>query len=801
MELAEGETLAERIQKGPIPVDDALPIALQIVEGLEAAHEQGIIHRDLKPANVMLSAGGRVKILDFGLAKVWQLEDSDADLTHSPTLTAQMTAAGVLLGTAAYMSPEQARGKAVDRRADIWAFGCVLYDMLTGRRLFEGETVSDVLAGVLRAEPDWEALPPSTPAAIRRLLRRCLHRDPDGRLHDIADARLEIEEARAASAEEPVTVVRQPRGRRTVRAGAFALAGAVLGGLVVWGLLRPTSPPAPPVTRFTISLPEGRRLVGPSNPIALSPDGTILAYVAASDGERRLFVHELAELEARPLAGTEGAGNPFFSPDGRWVGFYAHARLKRASVAGAGVIDLCEVPAFLGGSWGGGSAWLADGRIVFPRGGIEADLMQVSSDGGAAEPLSRPKTGHAHIWPHVLPDQKSLFVTTIDPRESHLAVLSLDTGELQVLLRGGSRPFQAAYLPSGHLVYSQASSLFAATFDLARREVGTAVVALEGVHSEWVPWEYISFFSVSESGSLAYVPGATMDQLELVWVDSGGRAVALSEEPDTFRYLRLSPDGARAAVQIPSQQGSDIWLYDLVRGTRTPLTHQGSNSEPVWTPDGKRVTFFAGAQLCWMRADGIGEVEVLFAPPEDSLPSSWSPDGRVLAFYTIGSATRRDIHGMNLDEERTRFPILVTEFDEHSPMISPDGRWLAYVSDRSGREEVYVQAFPGPGPRHRVSTEGAREPIWSRDGRELYYRSGDRMMVAVVATGTELSVGIPRALFEGRYVMGWGGGQMYDVSPEGERFLMVREPPEAAPTEIRVVLNWVEELKRLVPTE
>jgi len=806
MELAEGETLAERITKGSIPVDQALEVARQIAEGLEAAHEQGIIHRDLKPANVMLSPEGKVKVLDFGLAKAWQPEESDADLTHSPTLTAQMTAAGVLLGTAAYMSPEQARGKPVDKRADIWAFGCVLWEMLIGQRLFTGDTVSDVLAAVLREEPDWKGLPASTPVAVRRLLRRCLQRDPGRRFHDIADARLEIEEARADSPAELLPPVPEPHRWRAVHGAVAVLAGAVLGGLVIWGWLRPTPPLSPSVTRFTISLPEGQRLGGPFHPLAISADGTTLAYVVESEEERQLYIHELSELEARPLAGTEGAANPFFSPDGQWVGFYAGNKLKKAHIAGARVTDLCEVPVWLSGPWGAGSAWGTDGRIVFALGIDvgEGGLKSISDAGGAGELLVRNEGNEYLVWPHLLPNHRDLLFSISRERGSELVLLSLESSERRTLLRDARGPLQARYLRTGHLVYSEEGRIFAAPFDPARFEVGTPKPVLESIHTEWLTGVgSTTAFALSASGTLCYVPGSTVDRRELVWVDRDGSTTPLAVEPAFFSNPKLSPDGTRATVQVMTSGGfGGIWLCDLRRGTRTPLTHRGDNQEPIWTPDGRWITFTDGSSLHRSLADGSGEIEDLLMTTDGfPFPSSWSPDGGVLAYYTVGTENRRDIHGMNLDGDRTPFPILVTEFNEHSPVFSPDGGLLAFVSDRSGKEEVYVQPYPAPGPRHQVSTEGGREPMWSRDGRELFYRSGDRMIAVRVETEPRFSAGLPRVLFEARFQMDRGGGQMYDVSADGQRFLMIRSPQEHELTEIRVVLNWAEELKRLVPME
>jgi Tol biopolymer transport system component len=803
MELADGETLDERIKKGPIPVYDALPIALQIAQGLDAAHEQGIIHRDLKPANVMVSPEGKVKVLDFGLAKAWQPEERDADITHSPTVTAQMTTAGVLLGTAAYMSPEQARGKPVDKRADIWAFGVVLWEMITGLQPFQGDTVTDVLARILERDPEWNVLQASIPPSLRRLLHRCLDKDPRQRLHDIADARLEIEEARAGSPAEVQHPAHEPSRWRAIRMAMAACAGVVLGGLAVWGLLRPAPPTSPPVTRFTITLPEGQRLGGPAHPLAISPDGTTLAYVAESDGQRQLYVRGLSELEARPLAGTEGASNPFFSTDGQWVGFYAGSRLKKADIAGASVADLGEVPVWLSAFWGAGSAWGTDGRIVFSSGaGADGGLKEISDKGGAAGPLVRSEGTELPVWPHFLPNQRELLFTIARQGVSELVLLSLESNDKHTLLRGARGPLQATYLRTGHLVYSEADRLFAAPFDLSRYEVGTPKPVLESIHTEsHMGTGITAAFALSASGTIAFVPRMTVALSELVWVDRDGGITPVNVEPGVFTHLKLSQDGTRAAVQLMKAGGSEIWLCDLQRGTLTPLTGRGLSHEPVWTPDGRWIIFSNGVALLRTSADGGGEVEELLTPENAPFPSSLSPDGRVLAFYCLAAATRRDIYVVTMDGEKTQRPILVNAVSEHTPMFSPDGGLLAYVSDRSGREEVYVQPEPGPGPRYLVSMEGGREPKWSRDGRELFYRSGDKMMVVSVETEPRFSAGLPRVLFEGRFRMGRGGGQAYDVSPDGSRFLMIRSPQERELTEIRVVLNWAEELKRLVPTE
>jgi len=755
----------------------------------------------------MLTDSG-AKLLDFGLAKLREagVEAEVSRASALPTEERPLTEEGTILGTYPYMSPEQLDGKEADARTDIFAFGTVLYEMMTGKRAFEGKSRASLIAAIMSSEPRPIAeLQPMAPPLLGRVVRRCLAKDPEERwqsANDLTDELKWIDEARAGSPAELLHPAHEPSRWRAIRTAMTALAGAVLGGLAVWGLLRPAPPASPPVTRFSITLPVGQRLGGPAHPLAISPDGTTLAYVAESDGQRQLYVHGLSELEARPILGTEGAANPFFSPDGQWVGFYAGNRLKKADIAGARVTDLCEAPVWLSGPWGGGSAWGTDGRIVSSwGGGATGGLMETSDQGGVAKPLVRSNENtESIVWPHLLPNQRELLFTISTVGGSELALLSLESNERRTLLRDARGPLQASCLRTGHLVYSEADRLFAAPFDLARYEVGAPKAVLEGIHTELLTGiGSTAAFALSASGTIAYVPGSTVAPSELVWVDRDGRTTPVNLEPAAFSYLSLSHDGTHAAVQVMKPGGSDIWLCDLRRGTRTPLTHRGTNQEPVWTPDGRWIIFSSGETLFRTRADGSGEIEELLTPDDLSFPSSLSPDGRVLAFYSVGTATQRDIYVMNMDGERTQQPILVDAASEHSPMFSPDGGLLAYVSDRSGRQEVYVQPYPGPGPRDQVSTEGGRAPMWSRSGRELFYRSGGRMMAVSVETGPRFGAGLPRVLFGGRFQMGQLGGQMYDVSPDGQRFLMIRSPQKQELTEIRVVLNWAEELKRLVP--
>jgi serine/threonine protein kinase/Tol biopolymer transport system component len=803
LELVPGETLKERISKAAVPLDEALALFKQVAAALEAAHEKGIIHRDLKPANIKITPESKVKVLDFGLAKALSEEAPSHDLSSSPTLSRQATAAGIILGTAAYMSPEQARGKTVDERTDIWAFGCCLYEALTGRRAFVGDTVTDVLAAVVKSEPDWSALPESMPWKIGELVGRCLRKDPGRRLHDIADARIEIDDAilEPSAALPPARPPAKGAGRRAVaRLALIATVTAVLG--VIVGRISTRSPPPRerPITRFTFSLPDGQELGESSLPFALSPDGRRLVYVAKIGGTQQLYLRELEELEAEAVPGTEGASNPFFSPDGRWIGFYGNGNLNKVSVSGGAVVTLCRAPPVYFTGWGGGSSWGLDDTIIFSE--DIRGLLRVSAQGGTPERLTTPVTW-SHIWPQMLPDGKSILYTVAFGGSSRLALLSLETGESRELLEGSTYIYQAQILPTGHLVYAQSGGLWAVPLDLSRLELtGSPVSVLGGVHEVTrAVIGPIAYFAAADKGSLAYVPGRATGGTSLAWVDREGREIAWKEE-ETLQNPRLSPDGSRVAMTLASREGRDIWVYEIDRGARTRLTFGGMNTEPIWSPDAARIAFASGTDLDLksVPADGSASAEVLLQKKENQLPTSWSPDGRTLAFYEINPDTARDVWTTTLDGQGEPTPVLVTEFNEHSPMFSPDGRWLAYVSDESGREEIYLRPFSGPGAKHPVSTEGGREPVWSADGSELFYRSGDKVMAVAVETEPDLTTGTPRVLFEGPYVMYLGGGNNYDVSPDGRRFLMIRRELGPAPRQINVVLNWAEELKRLVPT-
>jgi serine/threonine-protein kinase len=805
MELVSGETLAERINKGALPLQEALRISAQIAEALEAAHEKGIMHRDLKPANVKVTPEGRVKVLDFGLAKAFA-GDGGLDLSHTPTLTAIGTEDGRIIGTPAYMSPEQARGKPVDKRTDIWAFGCVLYELLTARRAFRGETLSDSVAAILEREPDWQALPATTPAQIRNLLRRCLQKDKNLRLRDAGDARIEIQETLTVPAmETKATAVPQQfkRWRRVAVLGLAGMAFLAVGAIATWN--RKSSPPQP-VTRTVINLPPGQQLAGlDSGPaVTLSPDGTHLVYVARRGGTQQLYLRAMDSLESKPIPDTEGAVTPFFSPDGQWLGFFAGRKLKKISLGGGGALDTAD------SAYSGGASWSSQGMIAFAN-SLQSTLQQVSDAGGVPQPLTRFEKGdHSHRWPEFLPGGKAVLFaagpTALTFTNARVAVQPVG-GEQRNLIKGGMYP---RYAPSGHLVYAQGGNLMAVPFDPQRLEMtGTAVSVVEGVLQS--PVSGAAQYSISPTGSLVYVPGGVQaTQLSLVWVNRNGAEQPLSAPGRAYLNPRLSPDGRRVAVVIAEQE-TQVWLYDLPRETLTPFTFEGNyNTMAVWTPNGKRIAFESNKEgplnIFWQMADGSGGLERLTTDENIQVPYSWSPDEKQLAFFEVipnppdpNASTHREIWVLRMGDRKMQ-PFLRTRFDESVPRFSPDGRWLAYTSDASGREEVYVQPYPGPGEKWPISTDGGTEPVWNPNGRELFYRTGNKMMAVDIATQPSFAAGKARMLFEGRYEPGPLQLANYDVSSDGQRFLMLKPIEQAAPTQINVVLNWFEELKRRVPT-
>ena len=807
LELVEGPTLADRIAHGPIPLDEALPIAKQIAEALEAAHEAGVIHRDLKPANVKVRADGTVKVLDFGLAKALE-GDAGGDPSQSPTLTAAATKMGVIMGTAAYMSPEQASGETADTRSDVWSFGVVLFETLTGQRLFTGKTVSHVLAKVLERDLDFTALPTSTPAPLRRLLRRCLERERKRRLRDVGDALSHLEEAATTPAGDPsvaaaaAPVVQAPGWRRAMPWVAGIVVASVVTGLAVWSVTRPTPPGPRPLARFVVTTP----LDGPLNrtntypDVAISPDGTRIVYLSGGTGTRNLYVRQVDQLDATLLRGTEPGQHPFFSPDGEWVGFQDTAinALKKVSVLGGPPVTILDLGRRLfGASWG------PDDTIVFATGG--EGLLRVPAVGGEPEALTTvdpEQTETAHLWPEFLPNGKAVLFTAWSGSDesSRIAMVSLETKEVTYLLPGGSHP---RYAPTGHIVYAVGGSLRAVGFDAERLELtsNNPVPVLENVDTKA---SGAANFGFSSDGALVYVTGTGSAPVRtLVWVDRDGREEPINAPPRTYVRPRLSPDGTRVAVDIFDQE-QDIWVWDFARQTFTRLTFDPApDGYPVWTPDGQRLIFASlreGAwNLYWRAADGTGAAERLTEDQNDLAPYAVSPDGTRLVLGLGGNLA--DVGMLSLEGDHRVEPLLATTFVEGNADISPDGRWIAYDSDETGRGEVYVRPFPDvEGGRWQISTAGGREPIWARSGRELFYYTPGGVMSVPLQSGPSLTFGNASVVVEGGYVSGPPGRQ-YDASPDGERFLMIKAGGDETSTsgQIIVVQNWLDELAQRVP--
>jgi eukaryotic-like serine/threonine-protein kinase len=820
MEFLEGETLAHRLLKGPLPLEQVLQYAIEIANALDKAHRKGITHRDLKPGNVMLTKSG-TKLLDFGLAKLKQEIAPAIPDSQLPTMKSAVTAEGTILGTLQYMAPEQVEAKEVDARTDIFAFGAVVYEMAKGKKAFEGKTSASVMAAILKDEPPaMSSLQPMTPPALDRVVKKCLAKAPDERWQTASDLCGELKWIAEGGSQVSSLPIASARGIRARWRGASLWSGASLLlatiiGLAVWNL-KP-APPSQPVSRTVITLPPGQEMAGlESGPaVALSPDGTHLAYVARQGSTQQIYLRAMDSLEARPIPGTEGAVNPFFSPDGQWLGFFASGKLKKVSVSGGAALTLGDATTPRGASWG------SQGMIAFAPSAVSI-VQQVSDAGGTPQPLTRIEKGeNGHRWPEFLSSGTALLFAAAPTSTSwinaQVVVQSLGTGERRNLIPGGTHPW---YAPSGHLVYAQVGNLMAVPFDPHRLTVrGAAVPMVEGVLQS--PTTGAAQYSVSATGSLVYISGGVRSaQSRLVWVGRNGAEQPLAAPAHAYLNPRLSPDGRRVAVGITEQE-SQLWLYDLSRETLTRWTFEGNvNGYPVWTPDGKRIAFISNKEgptnIFWQLADGSGGLERLTTSDYTQTANSWSPDGQLLAFQEFNPTTQRDIWVLRMGDPsassgqapsagsgqvRKAQPFLRTRFDEASPRFSPDGRWLAYVSDESGSREIYVQPYPGPGGKWQISTEGGTEPVWNPNGRELFYRSGGKMMAVDIRTQLNFAAGKARMLFEGQYAPTPGTLSNYDVSLDGQRFLMLKPigSEEAAPTQINVVLNWFEELKQKVP--
>ena len=816
LELIEGPTLADRIKQGSIPLDEALPIAKQIAEALEAAHEQGIIHRDLKPANVKVKDDGTVKVLDFGLAKALDTAP-EGDPSQSPTLTAAATQMGVIMGTAAYMSPEQAKGRPVDKRADVWAFGVVLYEMLTGARPFAGDDVSDTLAAVLRAEVNLDALPDETSPRLRQVLTACLQRDAKQRVHDIADVRLAMAgafETAVSPSAEPTPTTQLQLWQRPIPLVLGGLVLAAVTASVVWGVTRAVPPE---LARFSISTsPPPSLATGGTSSVEITPDGTRIVYVASGLGTRLggpLYVRAVDQLDPAPLRGQERVLNPFISSDGNWVGYWSaeDAALKKVSINGGPPITLTDSNGIDGASWG------TDDTIVFAMRGTNTGLLRVSAAGGESESLTTLKEGEiAHRWPHILPGGQAVLFTVIKGEGSEnmeIAVLTLDTGERSLLVPGGSDPH---YAVTGHIIYGVDGTLWAVPFDADRLAVtGDPVPVLTGVHTAASGAAYFSFAS---DGSLVYLPGEARQESDrtLVWVDRQGRETPLDlQDARPYTTPRLSPDGTRLAVTV-TDENIDVWVSDLATGTLRRLTSDAApDAYPLWTLDGERVVFASQREGPWALFskawDGTGDAERLMVV-QDSLdlqPSGWSPDGALLFEYRAASATNQDIGILAPDGDGAWTPLLATDDDERAPAISPDGQWIAYFSNRTGDREIYVARFPELGGEQLISRGSGSFPVWSQSGRELFYAvSGNALRVMPVEPGSNFRVATAEVLTDAGRYYGTGGlgrsPRSWDVSPDGQRLLMLKSSGAVTTEsngqlEIILVQNWFQELTERVP--
>jgi len=816
MELVEGPTLAERLENGALPLDESFSVSLQIAQALEEAHGKGIVHRDLKPQNIKASIEGKVKVLDFGLAKAMDPAagsgSSAADVARSPTLMQSPTLTavhgtqlGVILGTAAYMSPEQAKGLAIDKRADIWAFGVVLYEMLSGRSLFAGDTVTDTLAGVLKTEIDLSKLPAEVPSAVRRLLRRCLERNPKNRLHDIADARIVLEEVISGVGGDdeqaaPAAGAASRGGGRIhlawLAALLVAIAGTALGTRLVGS--RGAAPREP--QHLAIQLPIEQELaIGSNALLTFSPDGRSLVFGAATNGRRALYRRELGRRDAQRIEGTEDGEGPFFSPDGDWLGFIARGQMFKVAAAGGRPVRLGEIRGT------GGATWLADGTIVMAP--MYSDgLFRMSAEGGAPARLTTPD--HAagvlgHWWPEELPGGRwvlfTAFRTPVD--NSRVGVVDLATGAVRWLVEGG---FFGRYTATGHLLYAKGQRLYAAPFDAATATLrGSAVSVADDLLVEQTGG--YAMLAVSRRGTLAYVSESLGHvPTELVWIDRQGNATTASGERRRYLSVSLAPDGRRAALTVHGAS-RDLWVHSFDRGTLSRLT-SGDDTEfdPAWTPDGDELVYLVDRPPFEIHRIAVGTPDSgrpLWSEPavrDHALPIV-SPDGRTVVYGMTEEETGTNLYARPLGGGEPR-AIRASRGQENYPVFSPDGRWLAYQSDETGRPEIYVEAFPGPGERIQISADGGREPRWAANG-ELFFRHDDELRVVAARAGARFEFDAPRTLFRYPIQMIASGVEtrLYDVAADGQRILAVTIPEAVRPRQIDIVTDWTSELARRVP--
>jgi Tol biopolymer transport system component len=804
LELVDGEDLSIRISRGPVPVDETLQMCRQIALALETAHEQGIVHRDLKPGNIVVTNDGDIKVLDFGLAKALDTESSGVtDLSHSPTIMTGATVQGVILGTAAYMSPEQARGKRVDKRADIWALGCVMYEMLTGRRCFTGETVSDTLASVLAREPEWQYLPDDTPVFLRKLIERCLNKDPKQRLRDIGEARILIDSYLTGGIQEEATpeavavaaaVPRRPFVPWLV-AAVFAVVAA---GAFVAQLM--SNPAPPPVVRAFIPPPEGSPFELNSlhpGPAAISPDGRKIAFAARDDnGNPMLWVRHLDQIEARIIPGTEGAGYPFWSPDSRSVGYIANSKLKRVDSGGGPPLTLCDATVGKGGTWN------VDDVILFAP-SFNGPIHRVAAAGGTSEAITEVDNEagqNSHRFPHFLPDgnhflylARAAAATGNESSGSAIFLASLDGDNPRELFKCQSQTVYA----SGHLLFVRESALMARPFDASRLEfTGDAFPIVD--HVNFLPAASRGIFDASQNGELIYLAGAATPGGQLEMVDRDGQTISTIGDRAIYSAPVISPDETRIAVEVTDSRNAtwDVWVFDIAREVRTRFTFGPSalNGGPVWSPDGSRLLYRsdrgAKANLYAKSFAGSATEELLLDTSAPKDPTDWSRDGKYILYNEYSNSANAGIWVLPTEEGAEPFEFITTDFVEIHPRFSPDGKWVAYASDEAGRYEVYVAPFPGPGRKWQISSNGGLEPRWRGDSRELFFMSpsGQIMSVELENVDGALVVGANRPLFD------FQNGGDYDVTDDGQKFLIVRNFDKVM-TPLTLVLNWTNELK------
>ncbi len=797
MELVGGDTLAERIEKGPLSVDESLEICKQIAEGLESAHEKGIIHRDLKPANVKITKDEKVKILDFGLAKAFHELPSEDELADSPTITAAMTKPGVILGTAAYMSPEQAKGKSADKRADIWAFGCILFECLTGKKAFGGNTITETIASILKDEPKWDSVPVNAPGIVSFLLRRCLRKDVKKRLQDIGDARIEIEEAISEKPLAIPTVARKVESKRFAISwritGLLLLFTAILVGVTTWWLTRSeiTNPPR----RFTIIPPSEAPLASDTGTdVAVSPDGKRLVYVASTGTSTQLYMRLMSEFEFTPLIGTKNSRMPFFSPDGEWLGHYSTSNQKLMKIPLSGgkpvPLEICSATSVFSAHWGSDDNIYFGSRLGF-------GIRRVSARGGEPENITTTDSDNneiAHDSPVLLPDGNTLLYA-IRKKEGHeeslIVAHDLKTGERRTLIKGG---VNIQYVQTGHIAYNKAGTLLAAPFYLKRLKIGDWVPIVDDIRAGG---SLAAEFALSREGTLVYVSGMTRIETYLTWIDNQGNETSLEETKNQNDQAEISPDGRYVALSIwdRTNRTNNIWIYDIQRRVNEQITYEGNNPSFVWSPDGKSIAYISkkeGTEGIYLKSlEGERKTEELWTSNNQLSLSSWSPDGNRLAFVSSASGNR-DIWLYSFNDKKAD-PYLNTAFNETYPVFSPNGKWMAYTSNEQGPLQIFVRSLV-PGEEGKIYVDGGYSPKWTISGDKLFYRSKNRIMAVSVATSPKFQLlEQPESIYESSAKI-WD----YDVHPKDDRLLLMRQSEEYEDRlQIRLVLNWFEELDRL----